>query len=269
MSSPSYEIYFRTATFENVSNLLCTFADYHNDKGQSSWTYPPKHEHFDLLIEQDEDDWDEFIEDIEIDFFDAFFEHGLPACCLAIERRKWAGTRGYKSLAEILIKLLTNFDGLFATEQQLFTLDDLIRGLDKNPISDKTIEIVDYTAIKKTDDPLTRKRIAFGIREAMEIHCLSDPYFESRDEQIRRKLTKEIIELGEATIPVIAAWLESKNNGLVNDSAEIIAKIGGIIAIDVLKKTAFESKVSSFAKYKTANELLRLVSNDEQLEIKQ
>jgi hypothetical protein len=296
MSSPAYEIFFRTADFDDVASYLNTFADFAKDR--QWWSYPREHEvephllnesrpvydentaswitethrkeiYFDLVIEKDDDCWDEFIEDVEIDFFDAFFEHSTPSCCLGIERRKWAGTRGYRSLAETLTKLLTNFDGLFATEQQLFTLDDLIRGLEKNPISEKTNEIVDYTAIKRTDDPLTKKRVAFGIREAMEMHYLSDPYFEIGNERIRRELTDEIIGLGEATIPVIAAWLESENNGLVNIGAEIIAKIGGIRAIDVLRKTAFESKVNSFAKHKTAKELLKLVSGDEQLEIQQ
>jgi hypothetical protein len=58
MSSPAYEIYFRTATFENVENLLSTFADYRDDK---VWIYPPNNERFDLVIERDENDWDEFI----------------------------------------------------------------------------------------------------------------------------------------------------------------------------------------------------------------
>ncbi|HPH96084.1 MAG TPA: hypothetical protein PKW33_05255 [Anaerolineaceae bacterium] len=49
----------------------------------------------------------------------------------------------------------------------------------------------------------------------------------------------ERIELGEAAIPVIAAWLETENMGLVNTSAEIIAHIGGRNAIDVLNKHGF------------------------------
>ncbi len=265
MSSPAYEIYFRTATFEDVENLLRTFAAYRDNKGQSSWTYPPNTEHFDLIIEQDENDWDEFIQDdVDVEFFLTYFQEKSPSCSFYIEGRKWAGVRGIMTLGEIVVQLLTKFDGLFATEQQLFTLDDLKRWVMEKTLRD---EVVDYRAIKKTDDLLTRKRIALGIREALKIHCMSDPYFESGDEQIRRKLTEEIIELGEATIPVIAAWLESGNRGLVNVGAEIIANIGGTRAIDVLKKTAFESKVNSFAKHKAANELMKLVSEEERLEI--
>jgi hypothetical protein len=265
MSSPAYEIYFRTATFEDVEKNLCTFAAYRDNKGQSSWIYPPDTEHFDLIIEQDENDWDEFIQDdVDVEFFLTYFQEKSPSCSFYIEGRKWAGVSGIMTLGEIVIQLLTKFDGLFATEQQLFTLDDLKRWIVEKTLRDK---VVDYRAINKTDDFLTRKRIALGIREALEIHCMSDPYFESGDEQIRRKLTEEIIELGEATIPVIAAWLESGNSGLVNDGAEIIANIGGTRAIDVLKKTVFESKVNSFVKHKAANELLKLVSEEERLEI--
>jgi hypothetical protein len=195
-----------------------------------------------------------------------YFQENAPSCSFYVEGRKWAGSKGIMTVGKIAINLLTKFDGLFATERQLFTLDDL-----KNWTIEKTLKdrIIDYRAIIKTDNFLTRKRIALGIREVLESYCRSDPYFETSNEWLRKELTDEIIGLGEATIPVIATWLEAENNGLVNAGAEIIAKIGGIMAIDVLKKTAFKSKMSSFAKYKAANELLKLVSNDEQLEIKQ
>lgn len=237
MSSPAYEVFFRTASFEEVANLLGTFAGYRDDQGKRSWIFPPNEEHFDLAIEQDENDWDEFIQnDIDVEFSLTYFQGNTPSCSFYLEGRKWAGLRGIVTVGEIAIKLLTRFDGLFATEQQLFTLDDL-----KNWMAEKTLkdEVIDYRAIMKTDDFLTRKRIALGIREALQPHCMSDPYFEIGNERIRKILMDELIGLGEAAIPVIAAWIETENKGLVNASAEIIANIGGIRAIDVLKKHGF------------------------------
>jgi hypothetical protein len=233
MSSPSYEIFFRDAPFNDLAAFINTFAEQRHQGNRSYWTFPPGQERFDLLIEPDDAGWDEFVqEDVDIEFFISVFKNKRPACSVYLEGRKWAGAQGILSMRETVITLLSRFDGLFATEEQLFTLDDLDNAAKHVPAT----RVVDYRAIHRTDDLLTRKRVALGIRETLQFHCLSDPWFEPGDDRTRAGLMDELIRLGEAAVPVMAPWLGSENKGLAAASAEIIRRIGGETATTILKR---------------------------------
>jgi hypothetical protein len=234
MSSPSYEIFFHDVPFNEVAAFINTFAELRHQGNRSYWTYPPGQERFDLLIEQDDAGWDEFVqEDVDIEFFISVFKNKRPACSLYLEGRKWAGAQGILSMRETAVTLLRRFDGLFATEEQLFTLDDLDNAAKYVPAT----RVVDYRAIHRTGDLLTRKRVALGIRETLQFHCLSDPWFEPGDDRTRIGLTDELVALGEAAVPVIAPWLSSENKGLVIAGAEVIRRIGGKSAFAVLERS--------------------------------
>jgi hypothetical protein len=233
MSSPSYEIFFLDAPFRRVESLINTLAGTRQLGGRQCWIIPPEVERFDLLIERDDDDWDDFVhDDVDLEFFVSIFKNRVPSCSLYLEGRKWAGAQGVRTMRSTISTLLRRFDGLFATEDQLFTLDDLENAGTVVPIS----KVVDYRAIQRTDHPVTRKRIALGIRGELERHFFSDPFFEIGDEQTRKKLTDELVSLGGAAIPVIMPWLKKENPGLVTAGVEIIRRIGGEEAARALGK---------------------------------
>ncbi len=232
MSSPSYEIFFLDAPFKRVETLINTIAGPRQLGDRTCWTIPPVQDRFDLLIERDDEDWDEFIHnDVDLEFFISIFKNRKPSCALYLEGRKWAGAQGIRSVRETAITLLDRFDGLFATEDQLFTLADLVNAARIIPLT----RVVDYRAIQKTDIPLTRKRIALGIREELKLQYMSDPWFDPGDDHTRTLLTNDLVELGEAAVPVIAPWLASENKGLAAAGAEIISRIGGKNAGEILK----------------------------------
>lgn len=231
MSSPSYEIFFLDAPYRRVESLVNKLAGARELGGRPCWTIPPDVERFDLLIERDEDDWHEFVHnDVDLEFFVSIFKNRIPSCALYLEGRKWAGTHGVRTMRETVSTLLRRFDGLFATEEQLFTLDDLENAAAVVPVS----KVVDYRAIIRTDQPMSRKRIALGIRGELERHYYSDPFFESGDEQTRKRLTDELVSLGGAVVSVMMPWLQAENPGLKKAGVEIIRRIGGDEASHVL-----------------------------------
>jgi hypothetical protein len=224
MSSPSYEIFYLDAPYRRVETLINTLAGTRQLGGRLCWTIPPDVERFDLLIERDDDDWDDFVHnDVDLEFFISIFKNRMPSCSLYLEGRKWAGAQGVRTMRETVATLLRRFDGLFATEEQLFTLDDLLNAEAVVPFS----KVVDYRAIQRTDQTMTCKRIALGIRGELERHYYSDPFFEGGDEQNQMTLTNELVSLGGAAVPVIIPWLKADNPGLVNAGREIIRRIGG------------------------------------------
>ena len=224
MSSPSYEIFFLDAPYRRVESLVNTLAGTRQLGGRLCWTIPPAVERFDLLIERDEDDWHEFVHnDVDLEFFVSIFKNRLPSCSLYLEGRKWAGAQGVRTMRETISTLLRRFDGLFATEEQLFTLEDLENAATVVPIS----KVVDYRAIQRTSHPMSLKRIALGIRGELKRRYFSGPFFETGDEQSRKRLTDELVSLGGAAIPVIMPWLKAENPGMVQAGTEIIRRIGG------------------------------------------
>jgi hypothetical protein len=224
MSSPSYEIFFLDAPYRRVETLINTLAGTRRLGGRLCWTIPPEVERFDLLIERDDDDWDDFVHnDVDLEFFISIFKNRMPSCSLYLEGRKWAGAQGVRTMRETVATLLRRFEGLFATEEQLFTLDDLENAEAVVPVS----KVIDYRAIQRADHPMTCKRIALGIRGELEKHYYSDPFFEGGDEDNRKRLTDELVSLGGTVIPVVLPWLKAENPGLVQAGTELIRRIGG------------------------------------------
>ncbi len=223
MSSPSYEIFFLDAPFRRVESLVNTLAGpARQTGGRACWTIPPDVERFDLLIEREEADWAAFVhDDVDLEFFISVFRNRKPSCTLYLEGRKWAGAQGVRVMRETALTLLRRFDGLFATEEQLFTMDDLENAMVVIPFT----TVVDYRAIQRTAYPMTGKRIALGIRRVLEKQYRSDPCFDIGDDHTRETLTDELVSLGKTAVPVMMPWLRSENKGLVLAAEEIIRRI--------------------------------------------